>query len=264
MSEEPMKLKFLGKIKITGDMIVVTGMHIGASKETVKIGGIDSPVVRDPLTDLPYIPGSSLKGKLRSLSEKALEKDLVRISSKPDINVHVCTDKHCEICRLFGSSKKDEDTKDQKNIPSRLIVRDMLLSNDKELLNIDTGLPYTEWKFENSIDRISSAANPRQIERVPAGARFEFELVYDAEEEAELEEDITRIQMALKLLEQDALGGHGSRGYGKVKFENIRYTGYPKKYYISGDESLILENKSEEEIISVEDIISSFTGEKNA
>lgn len=258
MSEETMKLKFLGKIKITGDMIVVTGMHIGASKETVKIGGIDSPVVRDPLTDLPYIPGSSLKGKLRSLSEKALEKDLFTISRNPDINVHVCTDDHCEICRLFGSSKKDENTKDQKNIPSRLIVRDMHLSNEDELLNIDTGLPYTEWKFENSIDRISSAANPRQIERVPAGAKFKFELVYDAEEKAEVKEDITRIQMALKLLEQDALGGHGSRGYGKVEFENIKYTGYPKEYYIFGDEGSILENKP------IEDIISGFVGERNA
>ena len=258
MSEENMKLKFFGKIKITGEMKVVTGMHIGASKETVKIGGIDSPVVRDPMTDLPYIPGSSLKGKLRSLSEKALEKDLFAISHNPDINVHVCTNNHCEICRLFGSSKKDENTKDQKNIPSRLIVRDMLLSNKEEMLNIDTGLPYTEWKFENSIDRISSAANPRQIERVPAGAIFKFELVYDAEDEAELKEDITRIQMALKLLEQDALGGHGSRGYGKVEFENITYTGYPREYYVSGEENFILGNKP------VEDIISAFIGEKNA
>lgn len=258
MGEDIMKLKFLGKIKITGDMRVVTGMHIGASKETVKIGGIDSPVVRDPLTDLPYIPGSSLKGKLRSLSEKALEKELFTISRNPDINVHVCTDNHCEICRLFGSSRKDDDTKDQKNIPSRLIVRDMHLSNEDELSNIETGLPYTEWKFENSIDRISSAANPRQIERVPAGAKFKFELVYDAEEEAELRDDITRIQIAFKLLEQDALGGHGSRGYGKVEFEDIAYTGYPKGYYVSGDEKLILENKP------VEDIISGFIGEKNA
>lgn len=258
MSEEIMKLKFLGKIIITGEMKVVTGMHIGASKETVKIGGIDSPVVRDPLTDFPYIPGSSLKGKLRSLSEKALEKDLFTISRNPDINVHVCTDSHCEICRLFGSSRKDDDTKDQRNIPSRLIVRDMHLSNEDELSNIDTDLPYTEWKFENSIDRISSAANPRQIERVPAGAKFKFELVYDAEEKAEIKEDITRIQMALKLLEQDALGGHGSRGYGKVEFENIKYIGYPKEYYVYGKENYILEGKP------VEDIISGFIGERNA
>jgi CRISPR-associated protein Csm3 len=134
----------------------------------------------------------------------------------------------------------------------------MHLSNENELSNIDTGLPYTEWKFENSIDRISSAANPRQIERIPAGAKFKFELVYDAEEKTELKEDITRVQMALKLLEQDALGGHGSRGYGKVKFENITYTGYPREYYVSGNENCILRDKP------VEDIISSFIGEKNA
>lgn len=255
MSEEIIKLKFIGKILITGEMKVATGMHIGASKETVKIGGIDSPVIRDPMTDFPYIPGSSLKGKLRSLSEKALEKELFAISHNPDINIHVCTDKHCEICRLFGSSKKDKN-EEQKHIPSRLIVRDMHLSNHKEVFEIDTGLPYTEWKFENSIDRISSAANPRQIERVPAGAKFKFELVYDAEEETELEKDITRIQMALKLLEQDALGGHGSRGYGKVEFEKITYTGYPREYYVSGDEKCILKDRE-----SVEDIVTAFKGE---
>ena len=129
MSEESIKLKFLGKIKITGDMKVVTGLHIGASKETVKIGGIDSPVIRDPMTDLPYVPGSSLKGKLRSLSERALKKDIFTISKKPEIKIHVCTDVKCKICRLFGSSRPDEN-KQQKHIPSRLIVRDIHLLND--------------------------------------------------------------------------------------------------------------------------------------
>lgn len=257
MAEEIEKLKFIGKIKITGQMTVVTGLHIGASKETVKIGGIDSPVIRDPITDRPYIPGSSLKGKLRSLSERVMKKDLYPISNKPLIKIHVCTDSHCKICRLFGSSRQ-EDNKQQKNIPSRLIVRDMHLSNYDELLKIDTGLPYTEWKFENSIDRVSSAANPRQIERIPAGANFDLELIYDAEEKDEFEEDITRIQMALKSLEDDALGGHGSRGYGKVKFQEIKYTGYPREYYISGNEDCILKNRE-----SVEDIVNAFKGEKD-
>lgn len=257
MSEEIMQLRFLGKIMITGEMKVVTGMHIGASKETVKIGGIDSPVVRDPLTNLPYIPGSSLKGKLRSLSEKALEKDLSIVSRNPDIAIHVCDKKDCEICRLFGSSKKVENN-EQKHIPSRLIVRDMHLSNKEELENIETDLSYTEWKFENSIDRITSAANPRQIERVPAGAKFKFELVYDAEDKNELLEDIKRIEMALKLLQQDAIGGHGSRGYGKVEIEKITYEGYPRRYYLSGDESLILKGES------FENLVSAFVGEQNA
>jgi len=260
MSEEEKKLSFLGKILIKGDMEVCTGLHIGTSKDSVKIGGIDLPVVRDPLTNQPYVPGSSLKGKMRSLLEKMFEKNLVNISKKPDIDIHVCSNVDCEICRLFGSSIKITKN-EQKHIPSRLIVRDLHLKNAEQLKNIEGGLLYTECKFENVIDRVSSAANPRQIERVPAGAEFEYELIYDAEKKDQLEEDLNNIEKALELLTLDALGGHGSRGSGKVKFKNQKYTGYPKQYYISGDKSLILNDKNPNEI---QEIISAFVGEKNA
>jgi CRISPR-associated protein Csm3 len=104
-----------------------------------------------------------------------------------------------------------------------LIVRDshLLASSVTQLKGIETGLYMTEWKFENGLDRITAAANPRQIERVPAGAKFDFEMIYTIENEAQAEEDLKNLAIALAILEDDALGGHGSRGYGKVRFEGF-------------------------------------------
>ncbi|MDI1471300.1 MAG: type III-A CRISPR-associated RAMP protein Csm3 [Thermodesulfovibrio sp.] len=229
-----MDKNLIGKIKITGKIICKTGLHIGASKENVEIGTIDSPVVRDPITREPYIPGSSIKGKMRSLLEKALAIQLGILGSNNRRNIgtknnpvyiHVCDDAEkaikCPICRLFGSTGKDGG----KNFPARLIVRDANLTKEsiEKLNNIDTGLQYTEWKFENAIDRVTSSANPRQLERVPRGAEFEFEIIYNVEDEETLQEDIDNLSLAIELLKLDALGGHGSRGYGKVEinFEEI-------------------------------------------
>src|SRR3989338_7056307 len=214
-----MDRNLLGKIIITGTLECLTGMHIGASRENMEIGAIDSPVVRVPVTREPYIPGSSLKGKMRALLEKALPK----IPNRPigsDVKVHVCNNAEtaiqCEVCRVFGSTGKDGG----KNFPARLIVRDLYLTRESmaRLSDIDTGLQYTEWKFENAIDRVTSAANPRQIERVPRGAEFAFELIYNVEDVAQLKDDLKNIKLAIDIVEADALGGHGSRGYGHVKF----------------------------------------------
>ncbi len=210
----------LGKIKISGTLECLTGIHIGASKENMEIGAIDLPVVRDPITREPYIPGSSLKGKMRSLLEKALTISPNREIGR-DVKIHVCDDAtkaiECPVCRVFGSTGKDGG----KNFPARLIVRDLKLTDGsrEELANIDTGLQYTEWKFENAIDRITSAANPRQIERVPRGAEFIFELIYNVEDTSQVDQDLKNVKLAMDLIEMDALGGHGSRGYGKVKFK---------------------------------------------
>lgn len=225
----------LGKIQITGTIECLTGLHIGASKENVEIGAIDAPVVRDPITREPYIPGSSLKGKMRSLLEKALAAELGIVGTTKRRNigtrnnevwVHVCEKAedaiNCPICRLFGSTGKDGG----KNFPARLIVRDAYLTEESvdKLSDIDTGLQYTEWKFENAIDRVTSAANPRQLERVPKGAEFEFELIYNVEDKETLEKDLENIKLAIELIKLDSIGGHGSRGYGKVdiKIENIK------------------------------------------
>lgn len=219
-----MDRNLLGKIIISGTLECLTGLHIGASKENMEIGAIDSPVVRDPVTRQPYIPGSSLKGKMRALLEKALgiiDRRNIGTGNNP-VEVHVCNDAakavDCKLCRIFGSTGKDGG----KNFPARLIVRDLYLTEDSvtKLSDIDTGLQYTEWKFENAIDRVTSAANPRQIERVPKGAEFGFELIYNVEDKSHIDEDLKNIKLALELLQHDALGGHGSRGYGKVEIKD--------------------------------------------
>lgn len=191
------------KMSITGDILVKTGMHIGGSSAFAAIGAVDAPVIKDVRTNLPMIPGSSLKGKMRSLLAKALNESL----SDPDHD-------HERIRRLFGSAQKDHVKR------SRLLFSDMVLANDEELRR--AGLQsMTEVKFENSINRATAVANPRQIERAVRGSIFEMDLIYEAEEEAEIVEDIKLLAEGFRLLQYDYLGGSGSRGYGKVVFQQL-------------------------------------------
>jgi CRISPR-associated protein Csm3 len=267
--DRPQK-QLAGKIRIESTLLVETGLHIGGGGETLDIGGLDKPVIRDPLTQQPYLPGSSIKGKLRSILERLHNKPVNRKGSRDtfryesddvvDGYTEIAQDQFvafqgartCPVSRLFGSTgvkcwipttdlseetDKVSNTPPQsingvehtkvtgRNAPARLIVRDCHLepySADK-LKQIDTGLYMTEWKFENGIDRITAAANPRQVERVPAGSAFKFELVYTIENEAQVIEDLKNLAIALAILEDDALGGHGSRGYGKIKFQQIQF-----------------------------------------
>jgi CRISPR-associated protein Csm3 len=201
----------LGKYIIKGKIILETGLRIGGQELGVNIGGIDNPIIRNPLTGEPYIPGSSVKGKMRSLMERLLNLDI----SGNKVKRHECEDRECKVCRVFGSTSKNGN-----NIPSRLLVRDAFLTEDSKtkLLSMETDLPYTEWKTENALDRVTCKADPRSFERIPAGAEFEFEIIYTAENENHIKEDLENIATALELLEDDYLGGNGSRGYGKVKF----------------------------------------------
>lgn len=224
-----------GKIIMRGAMICETGLHIGAAGNNLDIGGLDAPVVRDPITREPYVPGSSLKGKLRSLLERRLGLPFERYGGM-GVYRHECTDRACPVCRVFGATGGREGS--DKNIPGRLIVRDMKMTGESRALlaEIETDLQYTEWKFENSLDRVTAAANPRQLERVPRGTEFEFELVYtvEAENSEEIKIDLTNLLQALRLVEDDALGGHGSRGYGKVLFNFTAFEGRKVEYY-AGD-----------------------------
>lgn len=199
------------KIKFSGSILVETGLHIGGSSEFAAIGAIDSPVIKDALTNLPIIPGSSLKGKMRSLLAKALNEG-------PVVQRDAFNHDDSKILRLFGASAAQDSN---EIIPSRLLFRDSILSNSEEL--IEKGArTLTETKFENTIDRYTSVANPRQIERVIRGSKFNFELVYDATNGEEVSEDLETILLGFKLLENDYLGGNGSRGYGKIKFEDLQ------------------------------------------
>ena len=194
------------KIQITGKLEIVTGMHIGGSSAFAAIGAVDSPVIKDVRSNLPMIPGSSLKGKMRTLLAKAYNKDN-KLVAKPD-------DDDERLTRLFGSAKKD------KAKVSRIIISDMIMCNREELR--EQGLQsMTEVKFENTINRLTGVANPRQIERAVRGAQFDVDFVYEVEEENQILEDFETLAQGMKLLQYDYLGGHGSRGYGKVKFLNL-------------------------------------------
>ncbi len=201
--------KLLKKIEITGTITLLTGMHIGGTNSSMSIGGIDKAVIRNPLTNQPFIPGSSLKGKMRSLLEVATGNISGRSGGKINngpSNTGIASD-------LFGNATNET----QK--PSRVLVRDCTMTNAKEVLE-KTELPYTEGKTEVVIDRITSAAMPRQIERVPGGAKFGLNLVVNIWEQDNNEDELMKnLFKSLKLLKDDYLGGHGSRGYGQISFE---------------------------------------------
>lgn len=193
------------KIQITGTIEVVTGMHIGGSEAFAAIGAIDSPVIIDPLSRKPIIPGSSLKGKMRALLAKAYNPTVVNHNDDSE-----------KISRLFGSSANN------KLMTSRLIFSDMILANYDELHS--KGLDsITEVKFENTISRTTSVANPRQIERVIRGSKFELNIIYDVLEDYQDQalDDIKILVEGMKLLQYDYLGGGGTRGNGKIKFSNV-------------------------------------------
>lgn len=204
-------MRLLGKVFLSGKIKTLTGLSIGGSKTDVVIGGIDNNVIKNS-AGVPYIPGSSLKGKMRSLLEKTEEKE------------NICDCGKCNICIIFGTgaNKKLPETG-----PTRLLIRDAQLNEQtKEIMEKGLGhfkeleLTYTEGKWENTIDRTTSEANPRQIERVPAGADFDFQMVFNIMEM----KDVSRLKevfKAMALLEDDYLGGSGSRGYGRIKFVDL-------------------------------------------
>lgn len=238
---------FAGKLLIEGEIECLTGLHIGGNRETSDIGGVDLLVIRDPVTREPYIPGSSLKGKLRSLLERyrhALEPEKYRFIRKMkvgdvEVHLHECGEKTCVICRLFGVSRTKGIV--ENNLPAALYVRDARLTkaSRQKLSEMESGYYLTEVKFENALDRITCAANPRQIERVPRGAQFHFQMVYNVWEKtasANMEEDVNEIFTGLQLLEDDYLGGHGSRGYGQVRFVNLHVYWRSLEYYQGKEE----------------------------
>ena len=199
--------------KIEGKIILNTGLHIGAGNDEIKIGGIDNPVVKNPLTNEPYIPGSSLKGKVRTLLEWYTEK--ISNDGKPWSTENGEGDL---ITKLFGNGKNE---KGYTGGPTRVSFSDCFLTKESAKKLREKGA-LTESKYEVSIDRKTGTAirgGLRQTERVPAGAEFNFTIsirIFDKDSE---EEFIEFLLKGLKLLEYDALGGNGSRGYGRVEFE---------------------------------------------
>ncbi len=212
-------VKLHKKIFIRGNIEAVTGLHIGGSGTTLDIGGLGLAVIKDP-RGVPLIPGSSLKGKLRSLAAR-----------KHDGAIDVSKD-CAEVVRIFGQGgdKREADN------PTRLLVSDGFLDQKsfEDQFTALEGNIWTEVKTENSIDRKSGAAqHPRQIERVPAGAKFSFELIYNVFKPEEEKEDIENILSYMRILQDDYLGGQGSRGYGKVRFVDVKITEKPTSEYMN-------------------------------
>lgn len=241
-------MRLYGKLFIEADIFLKTGLTIGGDKASSEIGGIDNNVIKDA-NGVPYIPGSSIKGKIRSLLERSTGKfnliigegDNKKSSSEYDYDVEKmiteenidisdksvqsgpCKCGKCDVCVIFGTGASDCSQ------PTRLYVRDALLDEkikddmfNKKGQFSSLELDYTESKWENIIDRLTSRATPRNIERVPAGAIFKMEMVYNVYEKEDIDKIKVLIQ-GLSLLEDDYLGANGSRGYGKIQFKNIEF-----------------------------------------
>ena len=216
-------------VKLTGQIELLSGLHIGCGDDTMKIGGIDNGVIKDVNTDKPYIPGSSLKGKMRSLLEWNYGlvgfSDGSPFSAKfikgtfPDEKIEIAT----KLMKLFGASitKKDEEVLEDKKIElgiTRINVGDCHISQ------VSMKMKHLEAKMENVIDRHTGSAKhgvgARQTERVPAGVKFDYDIrvkIFDGDDEKAMKKMIKR---GLELIENDYLGGSGSRGYGRVEFSN--------------------------------------------
>lgn len=224
--------KFLGNIVLKGKIKTITGLHIGGSKEKLEIGGVDSPVIRNPLTSQPYIPGSTLKGKMRMLTEFALGK--IKVSGDKKGGPWEDDNPNDVIGRIFGNASKSPKG------PTRIIVRDAVPDSTTVKLweSLDSELHLTELKPENTIDRLTSEANPRFLERVVAGSYFNFEIlysIYDMGDGGKADHDNYKTVIeSLRLLEHSGIGGSISRGYGKVEFKVYEPIFVPNEEYRNG------------------------------
>lgn len=204
-----------GKLQISAVLKLETGLHIGAATDFAPIGGVDLSFIRDPLSKQPIIPGSSLKGKLRTLLvRRCTGYVLPKIENDPE-----------EIQQLFGMPARRNS--EAKNSRLQFIDLKMTPESFRRFSKLDLDTYIGEVKFENSIDRVTCVANPRQIERVPAGAEFDFRLIYNVENPEQVNADMQLLADGLELLQLDYLGGSGSRGYGRVSLRNFTIKKFP-------------------------------------
>ena len=217
--------------KLSGIITLKSGLHIGSGDMEMHIGGTDSPVIKHPHTLEPYIPGSSIKGKVRSLLE--VKHGLVYTDGKPvsceTLNkVNNELKKACTaILKIFGSSGADNKAMTELG-PTRASFNDCFLEDKWKEKAKEKRLAFTEVKSENSIDRIrGTAVSPRFIERVPEGTRFSFVISFKILQEDDKSLLDNYLLPGLKLLEMDALGGNGSRGYGRIAFEGLELPDNP-------------------------------------
>jgi len=228
-----MTIQFQANFILKGTISCETGLHIGGTSEGIEIGGLENIVIRDPKTDLPFIPGSSLKGKMRTLLELSYRDSseyIIKNKGEP------CKCGKCIPCKIFGSSAPDNKTsKDDDNRqqgPTRLVVRDSFTTAVKL---------ETELKSENTINRITSEAMPRSMERVPRGTEFKFEMIFSVYEDDDYR-NFLKLLDSMKLLEDSYIGGSGTRGYGQIQFKDISILKRLAEYYTSGAKEIEVSN----------------------
>jgi CRISPR-associated protein Csm3 len=257
-----MTLKFDKNIRIKGKLVCLTGLHVGGVAETMEIGGTGDPVIMDRIKNIPIIPGSSLKGKIRGLLElngglygqkgdvcrywtnkeiKELEEKINKEhdeNKKEELNAELESVKKVlpmkrELCLVFGRGASEE----VEAGPTRLIVRDAFPTEEtRKIWERNEDLVHgTEIKGENAINRITSEANPRFPERVPAGSEFNFEMIYSVYQKKDLDR-LKKLFEGMSLLEDNYLGGSGSRGYGKIGFKDLEFMQKTKEDYQEGKE----------------------------
>jgi len=199
-------------LQCTGQIKLITGMHIGGPKDSIKIGGIDNPVIRHPITNMPYIPGSSLKGRFRMALEvkyNDVAQENAGVGPSQDQN------NPSLVCKLFGNGSSKTNIE-----PTRLIFRDAQLAEGNDDYAVG------EEKIEVKMDREKMAGfrgGNRVQERIPAGAKFDFEItarVFEGDDESQFK---ARVDEAIKIVQNEYLGGSGTRGYGQVQFESVKW-----------------------------------------
>jgi len=245
-------------IKLQADLVCETSLHIGNQEGGNQPRGLNAPMLQNPVLQInnsyaPYISATSLKGKLRNIAEILFEKHLNRKfvddydeekKKRRVLKRHECDSlneaKKCAVCCLFGSSsgsgnKSNEDVENE-NFDGRLLFRNAPLKQDSALKS-------SEIKTENKIHRLRQEANPRSIERALRHSIFELEIVYLVHDNENVNKQLSNMIACLRFLENNYLGGNGSRGYGKIKFTNILLNGNKQDSLEDLQRSLLLQEE---------------------
>lgn len=216
------------RIIISGTLEALTPLHIGSGKPEVEIGGVEMPVLTDP-KDQPYIPGSSLKGRVRAETESIARKKGLEVCKPPQVD-NMCgstkdsIDKLCVCCRIFGTAGR------RISFASKVKFRDAYPLDRVKALLERTGI---------AIDRETGTVARGalyNIQAVPAGTKFGLEIVGENLSDDELK----LLKSALKSVEDSALGGSSTRGFGKIKINIESVKERTAKYYLGEEDERMI------------------------
>lgn len=232
-----MEIKLQKIVELKGTLVLESNLHIGSGNLEMHIGGTDNPIIKHPHTQEPYIPGSSIKGKIRSLLELKTGVAADSYNKNPngggiaDFKSYLDTNSKqtASILKIFGfsgsdkSATSDEGKKARELGPTRASFADCNLNKEWKEMAVENMWPLAVEKQETAIDRISGTAKSRslrQTEMVPAGAKFDFRVTFKIFEDSD-KELLNMLKEGIELLQKDAIGGYGSRGYGRIRIEGL-------------------------------------------